>query len=74
MCNIYIYSLDGLLVNKISRNNTDPNNSLEQWNLQNFDQIPVASGMYIVYIDAGSIGATTLKVAIFTPEERISTF
>ena len=74
VCNIYIYSLDGLLVNKISRNNTDPNNSLEQWNLQNFDQIPVASGMYIVYIDAGSIGATTLKVAIFTPEERISTF
>ena len=74
VCNIYIYSLDGLLVNKISRNNTDPNNSLEQWNLQNFNQIPVASGMYIIYVDAGSLGSTTLKVAIFTPEERISTF
>lgn len=74
VCNIYIYTLDGILVNTINRNNTDPNNSLEQWNLQNFSEIPVASGMYIVYIDAGSLGATTLKIAIFTPEERIDTY
>jgi hypothetical protein len=74
VCNIYIYTLDGLLVRTIQRNNSDPNNSLEPWDLQNFDQIPVASGMYIVYVDAGSLGAATLKIAIFTPEERIQTF
>ncbi len=74
VCNIYIYSLDGLLVRTIERNNPDPNNSIQQWDLQNFDQIPVASGMYIVYIDAGSLGSSTLKIAIFTPEERIQTF
>ncbi len=74
VCTIYIYSLDGLLVRSIQRNNTDPNNSIEPWDLQNFDQIPVASGMYIVYIDAGSLGSSTLKIAIFTPEERIQTF
>ncbi|MBK8550627.1 MAG: T9SS type A sorting domain-containing protein [Ignavibacteria bacterium] len=74
VCNIYIYTLDGTLIRTINRNNTDPNNSIEPWDLQNFNQIPVASGMYIVYIDAGSLGSSTLKIAIFTPEERIQTF
>ena len=74
VCNIYIYSLDGTLVNTINRNNQDPNNSLEKWNMQNNSQIPVASGMYIIVVDAGSIGVKTLKVAIFTPEERLDTF
>ena len=58
----------------IDRNNADPNNSLEKWDLKNANDIPVASGMYIIFIDAGSIGVKTLKVAIFTPEERIDTF
>ena len=66
--------MDGVLVNSIDRNNTDPNNSLEKWNLHNFADIPVASGMYIIYVDAGSIGTKVLKVAIFTPQERIDTF
>ena len=74
VCNIYIYSLSGTLVRQIVRNNSDPNNSLEPWDLQNFDQIPVASGMYVVYVDAGSLGTKTLKIAIFTPVERIQTF
>ena len=73
-CDIYIYTLSGVLVRKLSRNNSDPNNSLEQWDLQNSDQIPVASGMYIVFVDGGSLGSKTLKVAIFTPTERIQTF
>jgi hypothetical protein len=74
VCNIYIYSLDGTLINSIQRNNQNPNNSLEKWNMQNASQIPVASGMYIIVVDAGSIGVKTLKVAIFTPEERLDTF
>jgi hypothetical protein len=75
VCTIYIYSLSGTLVKQINRNaNNDPNNSIERWDLLNSSQIPVASGMYIIFIDAGSLGATTLKVAIFTPTERIQTF
>ncbi len=73
-CTIFIYTLDGVLVRKIQRDNTDPNNSLERWDLQNANQIPVASGMYIAFIDAGSIGAKTLKLAIFSPQERIQTY
>ncbi len=73
-CDIFIYTLDGVLVRKIVRNTNDPNNSLEKWDLQNTDQIPIASGMYVVFIDAGAIGSTTLKIAIFSPTERIQTF
>ncbi|MDQ3194238.1 MAG: hypothetical protein M3P82_04470, partial [Bacteroidota bacterium] len=73
-CKIFIYTLDGVLVKSIDRSNIDPNNSLEKWDLKNANDIPVASGMYIIFIDAGSIGVKTLKVAIFTPEERIDTF
>lgn len=73
-CSIYIYTLNGVLVRQINRDNNDPNNSTERWDLLNASEIPVASGMYIVYIDAGSLGASTLKIAIFTPTERIQTF
>lgn len=74
VCKIFVYTLDGVLVKSIDRNNTNPNNSLEKWDLKNANDIPVASGMYIIFVDAGSIGVKTIKVAIFTPEERIDTF
>ncbi|MCX7878732.1 MAG: hypothetical protein N2510_08865, partial [Ignavibacteria bacterium] len=74
MCNIYIYTLNGELVKVINRNTTDPKNSLEKWDLTNLDNIYVASGMYIAYIDAPGIGTKILKLAIMTPEERIRRF
>jgi hypothetical protein len=73
-CTIYIYSLNGVLIRKIQRNSTDPKNSLESWNLRNQDDIPVASGIYIALVDAPGIGTKVLKIAVFTPEERIDTF
>ncbi|MBK8983548.1 MAG: hypothetical protein IPM38_14825 [Ignavibacteria bacterium] len=50
---------------KIERNSNDPKNSLEKWDLQNNNGKFVASGMYVVYIDCGSAGAKTLKIAVF---------
>lgn len=73
-CTIYIYTLNGVLIRKISRNVTDPRSSLEAWDLRNDSDIPVASGMYIALVDAPGIGTKVLKFAIFTPEERIDTF
>lgn len=65
-CNIYVYTLDGVLVKRIQRNQTDPSNTLEKWDLRNSESRFVASGMYIVYVDCKDLGAKTLKVAIFT--------
>ncbi len=62
---IYIYTLDGILVKRIDRDNSDPNSSLQKWDLKNGDGSYVASGMYIVFVDCGSAGAKTLKIAVF---------
>ncbi|MCC6864633.1 MAG: hypothetical protein IT280_00580 [Ignavibacteria bacterium] len=68
---IYIYSLNGNLVRQI---NKDDNTTSINWDLLNTDRIPIASGIYIAFIDAPGIGTKTIKLAIFTPEERIDSF
>ncbi|MDQ3194626.1 MAG: hypothetical protein M3P82_06470, partial [Bacteroidota bacterium] len=65
-CTIYIYTLDGVLVKKINRNEPQLDNSLENWDLKNNNGNYVASGMYIVYVDCKELGAKTLKIAVFT--------
>jgi hypothetical protein len=44
------------------------------WDLRNSEDVPVASGMYLVHIDMGSLGQRVLKAAIFMPEERLNKF
>lgn len=68
---IYLYSLNGNLVRQI---NKDDNTTSINWDLLNTDRIPIASGIYIAFIDAPGIGTKTIKLAIFTPEERIDSF
>jgi hypothetical protein len=66
--NIKIYSLNGDLIRSLSKND---NNSTLRWDLNNQDAIPIASGIYIVLLDAPGIGSRSLKIAVFTPEERV---
>ncbi len=66
VCTISIYTLNGSPVRIINRNNTDPENSLEKWDLQNSGGKYVASGMYIVFVDCKGAGTKTLKIAVFT--------
>lgn len=61
---IYIYSLDGVLVRKIVRNESAPDVSLEKWDLKNDDGAFVATGMYIMFVECPGIGAKTLKAAV----------
>ena len=68
---IFIYSLNGNLVRKIVK---DDNTTTINWDLLNTDAIPVASGIYIAYINAPGIGTRVIKLAIFTPEERLQSF
>lgn len=67
-CTIRIYTLNGDLVRKITKNDQNPT---VNWELKNLDDVPIASGLYIVLIDAPGIGQKTMKLAIFTPEERV---
>ncbi|MBS1516153.1 MAG: hypothetical protein JSS63_14045 [Bacteroidetes bacterium] len=67
-CTIRIYTLNGDLVKKITKNDQ---NSTVNWDLKNLDDVPIASGLYLALIDAPGIGQRTMKLAIFTPEERV---
>jgi hypothetical protein len=68
-CTFKIYTLNGDLIKTLEK--TDETSSTLQWNMTNLENVPVASGMYIVLVDAPGIGQKILKIAIFTPEERI---
>jgi hypothetical protein len=63
---IYIYTLDGVLVRKIERNESSPEVSLEKWDLKNDEGSEVASGMYLAFVDAKEVGKKVFKLAVFT--------
>ena len=65
-CSIKIYSLNGDMIRKLDKDNEDPT---LKWDLRNLENIPVASGMYIVLINAGGIGQKIIKLAVFTPKD-----
>ena len=73
-CTVSIFTLDGTLIRRFERDVTTDNtsggslnsksNNLDSsidWDLKNEKNVPVASGMYIIHIDAGSLGETTVK-------------
>ena len=57
-CDISIYTLDGALVRRIKK---DDLSTETDWNLKNGAGVPIASGMYIIHIDAGELGEKILK-------------
>ena len=57
-CTVSIYTLSGTLIRKFSKD--DPKTSLD-WDLKNQARIPIASGMYIIYINVPDVGERTLK-------------
>ncbi|MCI0474139.1 MAG: hypothetical protein L0Y76_11205, partial [Ignavibacteria bacterium] len=73
-CVIKIFTLNGDLVKTINKTSTGSPafNSTVEWNLQNEDDVPVATGLYVALIDAPGIGTKVLKLAIFTSQERIN--
>lgn len=71
-CTISIYTPNGTLVRRLSRdvssNNTSegvyPETNLEtalDWDLKNTAGIPIASGVYLIHVDAPGIGEKTIK-------------
>jgi len=58
-CDISIYTLNGTLIRKfIKRGNMSTS---VQWDLKNFKNIPISTGLYVVHINAAGIGEKTLK-------------
>ncbi len=69
---IRIFDLSGVLVRTIEKN--DPS-QFTQWNLQNNSNYPVASGVYIAYIDMPDLGTTkVLKLAIIQEQQILRVY
>ena len=64
---IRVFSLAGIQVQAIEK---DDATQFATWNLQNQDGLPVASGVYIVYIDLPALGKTkTIKIALVREQQ-----
>ncbi|MEI6410436.1 MAG: hypothetical protein WCR52_13695 [Bacteroidota bacterium] len=64
-CTVTIYSLDGKFIRKYDRNESYEAYSQIapdiEWDLKNSKGIPVASGVYLIHIDAPGMGERTIK-------------
>ena len=75
-CVVTIYSIDGRFIRQYTRNEVGKPNSpprtlppvavtqIEpdiEWNLKNFAGIPIASGVYLIHVDAPGIGERVIK-------------
>ena len=70
---IRVFSLSGDLVKMIEKNSSGTTTA--DWDLTNKNNLPVASGMYIIHIDMPDIGASKiLKLAVIMAEERLDNF
>jgi hypothetical protein len=69
---IRIFTLSGILVKTLQKNNTS---QFFRWNLLNESGLPVGSGMYIVNIDMPKIGKTKiLKLAVVQPQQILDRY
>lgn len=65
---IRIFSLAGVFIQEIVK---DEHTQYVDWNLQNRDGLPVASGIYLAYIDMPGIGSKVLKLAVIQETQYI---
>jgi hypothetical protein len=69
---IRIFNLAGVLVREIDKNSTD---QFERWDLANNSGLPVASGLYLAYIDMPDVGKTKiLKLAIIQEQQILDRY
>lgn len=57
-CTVSIYTVNGVMVRQFKKDS--PITSLE-WDLKNHQNIPVASGVYLIHVDAPGIGEKVIK-------------
>ncbi|MCC6721893.1 MAG: hypothetical protein IT243_06795 [Bacteroidia bacterium] len=57
-CDISIYTVDGTLVRRIKKDDT---NTETEWNLKNDAKVPISSGIYLIHIKAPGLGEKVIK-------------
>ena len=70
-CTITIYTLTGDRIKVLEKDSPE---SEFPWDIENSFGVPLASGIYLYVVDAGSMGQKIGKVAIFTEQEQLKTY
>jgi len=65
---VRIFNLAGSYISKLEK---DDNTDYIDWDIRNKDGLPVASGMYIAYIDLPGVGTKVLKLAVILEAQYI---
>ncbi|RLD27665.1 MAG: T9SS C-terminal target domain-containing protein [Bacteroidetes bacterium] len=66
-CTISIFNMGGTMVRQISKDNPL---TYQDWDMRNHTKVPIASGTYIIHIDAGELGEVILKLfAVMRPAD-----
>ena len=71
-CKVRIYTLNGTLVKTFDKDDRTTTDII--WNLDNDAGVPIASGMYIIHIEADGVGEKVLKWFGVMRETDLSTF
>ena len=69
---VRIYNLAGQLVRTLRK--TDGAGSILEWNLENENRLPIASGVYVYQVEIAGAGSTTGRLVVFMEKERLSNF
>ena len=66
-----VFNMAGTMVANFNKTTTT---QYQQWDMRNSDNFPLASGVYIIHIDMGSLGTKVLKFAMVTEDEFAKRF
>ena len=70
-CTIKIFTLNGTLIRTYKKESDEPD---QEWDLKNSTGVPIASGVYILHIDAGDLGEKVVKFFGIMPEIDLNAF
>jgi hypothetical protein len=70
-CKIRIYTLNGTLIRTFNKDSDEPE---QVWDLKNQSGVPIASGPYIIHIDAFDLGETVVKFFAVMPQLDLQSF
>jgi len=65
---IRLFNLSGVFIQRIDKDDT---NQYVDWDLRNRDGLPVASGIYIAYLEMPGIGTKIMKIAVIMEQQYI---
>ena len=68
---IRVYTVSGTLVKTLSKD--DPRRSMD-WDLRTDNDLPIASGMYLIHVDVPGVGERVLKFGVVQRRTRITVF